>query len=79
MPLSLIWLGALLVVAGIVYAATQAIGRGRLSKARRGGSAGPTLEPERQDAARGFGLSAAWPGLTLIVVGGLILLLAAAI
>ena len=45
---------------------TQAIGRGRLSKARRGGSAGPTLEPERRTrpAASAFRLGLGPPPLT---------------
>jgi hypothetical protein len=79
MPLSLIWLGALLVIAGVVYAATQAIAQGRLSKARQARSAGPTLEPERPDAAGGFGLAAVWPALVLIAAGAAILILAAAV
>ena len=70
----IIWLGVLLVVAGIVYLATQAIWRGRLS----GPSAPPsaptdTLEPPRQ-GMRFMGLEQNWLGVLLVVVGGALLL-----
>jgi hypothetical protein len=82
-----IWLGALFVLSGLLFMATQPIWRGRLSEARRKKvSAVPrdtamkpaepmTLEPRRPGA--GFGLKANWPGLVLIVVGGILLLVAA--
>ena len=71
-----IWLGALCVLSGLLFIATQPIWRGRLSEARRRkSSAVPrdaamkpvepmTLEPRRPGA--GFGLKANWPGLLLI-------------
>src|SRR5215471_2006836 len=77
----LIWLGALSMLSGVVFMATQPIWRGRLSEARRiqTPSAVPsktvepqTLEPRRPGA--GFGLKRNWPGLLLIVLGGLLLL-----
>jgi hypothetical protein len=75
-----IWLGALFVVGGVLFMAAQPIWRGRLSEARRRrSSAVPrdtlephTLEPRRPGA--GFGLKANWPGLVLIVLGGVLLL-----
>ena len=77
-----IWLGALLVLGGLVFIAAQPIWRGRLSDARRISSAKPratlephTLEPRRPGA--GFGLKANWPGLLLIVLGGIVLLVGA--
>jgi len=81
-----IWLGALFVVSGFLFMATQPIWRGRLSEARRKrASAVPrdttmkpepmTLEPRTPGA--GFGLKANWPGLVLIVLGGILLLVGA--
>jgi hypothetical protein len=74
----LIWLGALLVVAGVVQTALQPMLRGRLS-GRRGTSVGEgrvTLEPT--EPVRGFSLRANWPGLAMIGVGAALLLLSAA-
>jgi hypothetical protein len=77
----LIWLGALFILGGVIFMATQPIWRGRLSEARRirTPSAVPsktvephTLEPRRPGA--GFGLKRNWPGLLLIVLGGMLLL-----
>lgn len=79
-----IWLGALLVLGGLVFMMAQPIWRGRLSEARRRrtSSAVPrdtlephTLEPRRPGA--GFSLRANWPGLVLIVLGGILLLASA--
>ena len=69
-----IWLGALLVLGGLLFMAAQPIWRGRLSDAKRTFSEVPhdTLEPRRPGA--GFGLKANWPGLVLIVLGGILLL-----
>jgi hypothetical protein len=79
-----IWLGALFVLGGLLFIATQPIWRGRLSEARRKrASAVPrdtamkpaepmTLEPRSPGA--GFGLKANWLGLVLVVLGGILLL-----
>jgi hypothetical protein len=76
-----IWLGALFVLGGLLFMVAQPIWRGRLSDARRRrtSSAVPrdtlephTLEPRRPGA--GFSLKANWPGLLLIMVGGILLL-----
>jgi hypothetical protein len=85
-----IWLGALSVLGGLLFMAAQPMRR-RLSDARRTSSAVPrdtleprrprdtpephTLEPRRPGA--GFGLKANWPGLVLIVLGGILLLVGA--
>ena len=72
-----IWLGALLVLGGLLFMLAQPIWRGRLSEARlRRSSAEPrdTLEPRTPGA--GFGLKENWPGLLLIVLGGILLLAA---
>ena len=81
MPLSvgLIWLGALLVLGGVLLTAAKALSRGRLSEARGRGqvSAGHTLEPRRPSG--GLSLKANWAGIALIVLGCLLLLGSAAI
>ena len=87
-----IWLGALFVLGGVLFIAAQPIWRGRLSDARLKSSAVPrdtlepgrprdtpephTLEPRRPGA--GFGLKANWPGIVLIVLGGILLLVGTA-
>jgi hypothetical protein len=67
-------LGALFVVGGLVFMAAQPLWRGRLSDAKRTSSEKPrdTLEPRRPGA--GFGMKANWPGLVLMVLGGILLL-----
>jgi hypothetical protein len=83
--MAVILIGALLTVAGVVYMASAALRRGRLSGPAPAASdrmpnlatPGPTLEPSRRGL--GFlGLSQNWPGL-LIVGAGLMLLLSVAI
>lgn len=73
-----VWIGALMVIAGLLLMAAQPLWRGRLSGLRRTHSAEPsvTLEPERP--ARGFGIRANWPGLALVVIGAILLLAGAA-
>ena len=72
-----IWLGALFVLGGLLFMAVQPIWRGRLSDAKRTSSGVPrdTLEPRKPGA--GFSLKASWPGLLLIVLGGMLLLASA--
>ncbi|MCV3210338.1 hypothetical protein OHD62_21075 [Mesorhizobium sp. YC-39] len=81
--MAVILIGALLTVAGIVYMASAALRRGRLSDPAPVSASdrsmpnlatpGPTLEPRRRGL--GFlGLSQNWPGL-LMMAAGLILLL----
>ena len=69
-----IWLGVLFVLGGLLFMAYQSIWRGRLSDAKRTSSEVPhdTQEPRRPGA--GFGPKANWPGLVLIVLGGILLL-----
>ena len=70
----IIWLGALLVIVGVIVLANQAIGRGRLSQPGVSASAPvDTLEPPRQ-GMRFLGLGSNWPGIVLIVIGGALLL-----
>jgi hypothetical protein len=82
--MTVILIGALLTVAGVVYMATAAIRRGRLSDPASVrtmpdrpmpnlATPGPTLEPRRRGL--GFlGLSQNWPGLLMMLVGLLLLL-----
>src|SRR4029453_2679169 len=73
-----IWLGALLVLGGLLFMLAQPIWRGRLSEARRRRSSAvprDTLEPRMPGA--GFGLKENWPGLVFMVLGGILLLVGA--
>ena len=68
-----IWLGALLVIGGIVYLAGQAIWRGRLSGEGRSSAGTGTLEPPSRGV--GFlGFESNWPGIAAIVLGAGLLL-----
>jgi hypothetical protein len=74
--MTLICVGALLVLAGAAFIAVQPLW-GRLSGGRRrAGRPIETLEP--QSPARGFGIGSNWPGLALIAIGAVLLLAAAA-
>ena len=76
--MTLIWLGALLIICGVVYAAAQPILQGRLSRLRPVSPTRPgnTLEPERP--AKGFGLRSNWPALLMIGLGAILMLFWAA-
>jgi len=74
-----IWLGVIFVVGGLLFMVAQPIWRARFSDATKRTSSGislgvprGTLEPRRPGA--GFELKASWPGLVLIVLGGILLL-----
>jgi hypothetical protein len=70
-----IWLGALLVFAGVLYMVAKAIWKGPMSGSNRRGAEvpRPTLEPPGAGIAV-FGLTRNWPGLALMVLGTLLLL-----
>jgi hypothetical protein len=72
--MTLVWLGALLVLTGVVFMAAQPLWRGRLSggKRLRSGELSGTLEPQRP--AGGFGIRSNWPGLALVSLGTVLLL-----
>lgn len=74
----IIWLGALLVVCGLIYMVYEALRRGRLSGTERP-APGPrdgTLEPRRHGL--GFlGFAGNWPGLALMGAGFLLMLIGA--
>jgi hypothetical protein len=75
--MTLILVGALLFIAGVVYTALQPL-KGRLSRPRTVSPTpdGKTLEPERP--GRGLSVRANWPGVLLMIVGGALLLWGAA-
>jgi uncharacterized membrane protein len=75
--MTLIWLGLLLVFAGVLQMAFQPIWRGRLSGTERVRSRRDTLEPERPGS--GLGIKSNWPGLVMVALGGGFLLAGAAI
>ena len=84
--MTLVIIGALLVLAGVVFMAAQPLWRGRLSSVKRpdeglGPVAGPegasdTLEPRRP--ATGFAIKSNWPGLAMVAAGAVLLLAGAA-
>jgi hypothetical protein len=73
----LIWVGALLLLSGLMFMAAQPLWRGRLSGGRIGtAKAGKTLEPPRPTG--GLSIKANWPGLVLVALGAVLMLAAAA-
>jgi hypothetical protein len=72
--MTVIFVGALLVIGGVLFIAYKAIWRGRLSGASRRASIveSTTLEPQGRSAA--FDPKANWPGLALIALGTILLL-----
>ncbi|RRI05900.1 hypothetical protein EH240_05030 [Mesorhizobium tamadayense] len=72
--MTVILIGALLIVAGVVYMADAVLRRGRLSDpAPSPAKPGPTLEPRRRGL--GFlGLTQNWPGLLMVAIGVVLLL-----
>ena len=76
--LIIFWLGALLVLSGVLLTAAPPIWRARMSGRRsRSAVSDRTLEPQRPGA--GFGFKRNWPGLTLIALGAILLLVGAAV
>jgi hypothetical protein len=74
--MSMILLGALLVLAGVVFLAVQVMRHGALSSAKQGTGRGApqSLEPRRQGGI--FDPRRNWPGYVLIFIGALLLLTA---
>jgi hypothetical protein len=74
----LVWIGALLILGGVVFMAAQPLLRGRLSGGKRlpSGGSSDTLEPQRP--AGGFGIKSNWPGFALVGLGAVLLLVGAA-
>lgn len=74
LSMGMIWLGALLVLSGVLLTAAKILSLGRLSGSRspRPGAAGGTLEPPATGTH--FRFQAIWPGLALVASGALLLL-----
>lgn len=70
-----IWLGMLLVIAGLLYLARQSIWRGQMSNPTPSDPTppSPTLEPARRGVSF-FGLGTNWPGIVMMAVGAILLL-----
>ncbi|MEZ0170673.1 hypothetical protein [Microvirga sp. TS319] len=68
----LIWIGALLIICGVVYGAALALWGGRLSDARLGSSPKASLEPRQ--SARPFSFKTHWPAFALVLVGAILIL-----
>jgi hypothetical protein len=65
----LVWIGALLVIVGVVLTATRTLQRGRLSDPE---AVRDTLEPK--GSGRRLSVKADLPGFALIAIGSLLLL-----
>lgn len=69
----IITLGALCIIAGIIYLGATAIWGGPLSRGRGSAAAHDTLEPPGRAIAVS-GLRRTWPGAALVVIGALLML-----
>jgi hypothetical protein len=72
--MTLILLGALLVLVGLVYMAYQPLRRHRLSGGRQLPPGKPVNTLEPKNPTEGLGLTSIWPGLALVAVGAALLL-----
>jgi hypothetical protein len=74
-----IWIGAVMVVSGMLYMAGAALFQKRLSGPTRTpeGQTRGTLEPSRP-GVKFLGLTRNWPGIALFAVGAVLLLFGAA-
>lgn len=70
----LIWIGALLIICGVIYGAAQALWKGRLSDARDGRSTGARTTLEPKQSPRAFSLKTHWPAFVMILLGGVMIL-----
>lgn len=68
-----IWLGAILVICGVLYMALSAIRRSRLSDPHLSSKRTETLEPPGR-GLRFLGIKSNWLGILLIALGGALLL-----
>ena len=68
----LMGLGALLVLAGVLYMGRAVIWRGSLSGPDSGRPVRGTLEPPRR-SMRFLGLGTNWPGILLMAIGAILL------
>ncbi|MGH6659153.1 MAG: hypothetical protein ACREBM_05830 [Sphingomicrobium sp.] len=71
----LIAIGALLIIIGVVLAATATLRRGRLSQAEQPNTHSPRDSLEPTGPGRRLGLKADLPGLAIIAIGVVLLFL----
>jgi hypothetical protein len=70
----LIWIGALLIICGVIYGAAQAIRGGRLSDARLNRSSRTEASLEPRESPKAFSLRTHWPAFVMILFGGILIL-----
>jgi hypothetical protein len=70
----LIWVGALLIICGVIYGAAQALRRGSLSEVNPGGMSRSEASLEPRESMRSFSLKAHGPALGLIILGSILIL-----
>jgi hypothetical protein len=70
----LIWIGALLIVCGVLYGAAQALWAGRLSDARLSSSKRTGISLEPQQSTKSFSFKSHWPAFALILLGSILIL-----
>ena len=75
----LVWIGALLIIVGIVLAAGQVLWKGRLSDAHRMGPTGASATLEPQGRVRAFHPKHHWPSIILVAFGIVLMLAEAAV
>ncbi len=76
--MSIILIGAMLVIGGVLYMAGRAIWQGRLSGASRRRTMVETTTLEPQTRGTPFDLKSNWIGLALIAIGAVLLFAGAA-
>jgi len=70
----LIWIGAALIICGVIYGAAQALRGGRLSNVHPGRSPRAEASLEPQQSPRAFSLKTHWPAFVMILFGGILIL-----
>lgn len=70
----LIWIGALLIIGGVLYGAGQVLWRGRLSDAKLSRSTGRRSSLEPEQSVRSFSFRTHWPAFALILLGSILIL-----
>lgn len=74
----LTWIGALLIIGGVVYGAALTLQKGRLSDARRAGTTRDVTSLEPRQGIKPLSLRTHWPAFALIILGSLLILTRAA-
>jgi len=74
----LTWIGALLIIGGVIYGAALTLQKGRLSDASRTGPARTVTSLEPQQGVRPLSLRTHWPAFALIILGSILILTRAA-